>query len=201
MQRITTCTSAYLLGLALLTASQAHNLEAEIAVDNIQFTVRAFFEDGTPARSASAEVIAPDGQVLAEGVTDSEGRFTFSDELKGKIEVAVEDNTGHREVFPLSPAAIALAIKGEATELEHTHGEGGHHHSGDTEGDHDHGEEETDHLHGDDPISEAAPEKGLVLTQDARGGQTNRVISGLGYVLGITGILFYFLGYKQKAGA
>ena len=68
----------------------AHNLEAQIEVEGIDFVVQAFFEDGTEARDATAEVIAPDGSVLSAGKTDSQGRFKFSNDLKEKVEVTVE---------------------------------------------------------------------------------------------------------------
>ena len=195
MQFTRNLTIAILLGLALLNSAMAHNLEAQIEVEGIDFVVQAFFEDGTEARDATAEVIALDGSVLSAGKTDSQGRFKFSNDLKEKVEVTVEDDSGHREVFPLSPAAIALAIKGEAAELEHTHGEGDHDHVHEHAGDDDHDHVDGDHDHGTDT------EDRIVLNKEIGSSRINRIISGLGYVLGVTGILFYILGFKRKAGA
>ncbi len=197
MPYIHTAAICLILGLLPPIASQAHNLEAEVSVKEIGFTVRAFFEDGTPTRNATAEVIASDGDVLAAGKTDDRGEFSFSNDLKEKIEVVVEDDTGHRETFPLSPAAIALAIKGEATKMEHSHGEGEHDHTHDHDenGEHSH---EGDHTHDSDATDQGDE---IILRNETAGNKSSRVISGLGYVLGITGILFYFLGMKQKAGA
>jgi len=203
MQLTQITTLGIVLGIALLNPAFGHNLEAEIEVESIQFKVRAFFEDGTPTGNAATEIIASDGNVLTSGKTDEKGEFVFSHDLKEKIEVTVEDDTGHREVFPLSAAAIALAIKGEAAELEHTHGEGDHDHDhehGD-DGGHDHGDEEGEHSHDDEDPSDPGETGGIVLAKEGSGSQTQKIISGLGYVLGITGILFYLLGMKQKAGA
>lgn len=185
---------AFLVGLTFLSPAFAHDLEAEVQVLEVQFQVHAHFEDGASVGNATAEVKNAAGETVTVGRTDENGIFTFSNPLKDRLEIVVEDDTGHRETFPLSPSAIALAIKGEAAELEHTHGEGGHSHDG--EDDHDHHHDEAEHTH-DDEASE--PESGLTLTKPDQGSRSGKVVSGLGYVLGITGILFYFLGLKQKS--
>lgn len=186
---------AFLVGLSLLNPASAHNLDAEVQVLEVRFQVHAHFEDGTSVGNATAEVKNTAGETVTVGRTDDQGIFTFSNPLRDRLEIVVEDDTGHRETFPLSPAAIALAIKGEAAKLEHTHGEGGHSHDG--EDDHDHHHEEAEHTH-DDPES-TDTESGLTLTKPDQGSRSGKVISGLGYVLGITGILFYLLGLRQRS--
>lgn len=185
---------AFLIGLSVLSPTFAHNLEAEVQVLEVRFQVHAHFENGASVANATAEVKNSAGETLTAGRTDENGIFTFSNPLKDRLEIVVVDDTGHRETFPLSPAAIALAMKGEAAELEHTHGEGGHSHDGGD--DHDHDQDEAEHTHDDEP---SEPESGLTLSKPDQGSRSGKVVSGLGYVLGITGILFYFLGLRQKS--
>jgi len=175
--------------LTISGSSFAHGLVTEVSLEEIQFKVGAVFADGTSVADATVEVKNDAGEILATGKTDSNGQYVFEDRFDSALEIVVEDLTGHRETFPLSPAAVAMVVKGKATPLEHAHGDGEHNH--------DHspsdGSEETDDHSSKSPKT--------ILSSEASGRKGSEIISGLGYVLGITGILFYWLGMRQKTAA
>ncbi|HOO54875.1 MAG TPA: hypothetical protein PLY09_01190 [Methanothrix sp.] len=92
------------LVLALLFSagtSSAHRMLIGYQIKEVQ--LNTIYDDGTPAQEAEIEVYK-DGELYAEGVTDSTGSFTFEPKSGDKIEdmTFVSYSVGHRAELSLS---------------------------------------------------------------------------------------------------
>src|SRR5438067_1194458 len=69
---------------------------AEIKVRGDRVEVEAFYDDDTPARNARVTVTDAAGNKIAEGLTDAQGRWSFSKPATGTITVIADAGAGHR---------------------------------------------------------------------------------------------------------
>jgi hypothetical protein len=82
--------------LATGRRAAAHALGAECKLVGDRVEVEAFYDDDTPAREARVSVRDGHKQAIAEGRTDSQGRWSFARPAAGTYEVVVEAGGGHR---------------------------------------------------------------------------------------------------------
>jgi hypothetical protein len=73
----------------------AHALGAECRLRGNQVEVEAFFDDDTPAQDAKVTVTDAQQQVIAQGRTDGQGRWSFPAPQPGDYLVLVEAGAGH----------------------------------------------------------------------------------------------------------
>ncbi len=94
------------LGLLLLPLvhqpALAHGLSASCRPRGDQVEVEAYFTDNTPAAEAKVQVKDSNGEVIAEGVTDSHGRWSFPKPSPGRYLVTVDAGAGHYEELHLT---------------------------------------------------------------------------------------------------
>jgi cobalt/nickel transport system permease protein len=108
--------------LALLlfggTAS-AHGLEANYSVDPAarRVALTVFYETGDAPREGKVKVTAG-AETIAEGETDSEGRFVFSYERVEPLLVSVRSEGGHSSRFSIS----AAELEGASPQADHRAG-------------------------------------------------------------------------------
>jgi nickel transport protein len=102
---------AFALALLLLLLSagigSAHRMLIGYQVKEVQ--LNAIYDDGTPAVGVDMEVYK-DGEIYAEGVTDSAGAFTFEPKRGDRVEdmTVVSSSVGHRaELSFASPGGPA----------------------------------------------------------------------------------------------
>ena len=90
------------LAAALLAPGRAaaHDLKAEVNADADPVRVVAGFDDDTPAEGAKVTVTDAAGAVVAAGVTDERGVWTFPRPGPGTYRVVVE-GVGHRDAVTL----------------------------------------------------------------------------------------------------
>ncbi len=74
----------------------AHGLGVDWKLRDNQVEVEAFYDDDTPAIKAKVQVVGIDDKVVASGVTDTEGKWTFAAPSSGKYEIRVDAGAGHR---------------------------------------------------------------------------------------------------------
>lgn len=88
------------LALALLVIlpqqalAHALGISCQIVAERVE--VEVYFDDNTPASEAAIRVLDANGQVVAEGRTDSQGRWSFSIAATGKYHVEANAGAGHR---------------------------------------------------------------------------------------------------------
>jgi nickel transport protein len=116
---------ALFVALVLADRASAHALGAECKLVGDRVEVEAYYDDDTPARDARVSVRDTGKQVVAEGRTDSEGRWSFARPAAGSYEVVVDAGAGHRVEVKLTvpgaaPAAVPQTISTGPTREEFT---------------------------------------------------------------------------------
>ncbi len=103
------------LALVLLLSagtSSAHRMLIGYQIKEIQ--LNSIYDDGTPAQGAEIEVYK-DGELYAEGVTDSTGSFIFESKKGDRIEdlTFVSSSVGHRAELSLDQDGEGDVASGE----------------------------------------------------------------------------------------
>jgi hypothetical protein len=74
----------------------AHALGVDCTLRGAEVEVEAFYDDDAPAQMAKVQVVNALDEIIASGVTDAKGRWTFAAPPPGKYEVRVDAGAGHR---------------------------------------------------------------------------------------------------------
>jgi len=194
------------LNLTIASPAAAHKASVFAAVQGKVIAGEAYFRDGTPLRSAEVTVFDPAGTKLGETKTDAQGKFSFEPRRRCDHRLVVDGGEGHAAQYtvraeelpsslpdggaapgpssqspPLAPAnAPAAAPPAGAAPRPATQ----------------------DDLHGE---LEAIEKQLVELRRDlaARDDSTRwrDVLGGIGYILGLMGVAFYFLGVRRKAAS
>lgn len=201
-------TLAAVVAIALVPATaHAHKLSVYAEVRGTTIHGEAYFAGQVPAQDAAVEAFAPDGRKLAETKTDAEGRFTIEARHRCAHRLVVNAGSGHGGQYTLpaedlpeslppldasagtsppkapaeKPAAPsegrpprrvpALAPAAEPQILK-------------------------------DLVEEAVERRVAPLERRLREYEdrvrVSDVLGGIGYIVGVTGILFYALGVRKK---
>src|SRR5262245_21669573 len=83
-----------LLALFFTAVVHAHALGARWRIDRDRVVVEAYFSTKEPAQDAAVKVREGE-KVIAEGRTDSQGRWSFPVPLAGRYEIVVDAGLGH----------------------------------------------------------------------------------------------------------
>lgn len=97
MQRLLTpLVLAVLLAGMLPAGVFAHAVGVDCTLGLGKVEVEVFYDDDSPAAKAKVVVVNANEEVVAQGVTDQHGRWTFRKPAAGKYEVRVDAGAGHR---------------------------------------------------------------------------------------------------------
>ena len=183
----------------------AHKLNVWAEVDGTTIRGEAYFRGGSPAQEAKVEALAPDGTTLAETTTDAEGKFSLEARYRCDHRLVVNAGAGHGGEYKVG----ADELPGELPAHD-----GGERPAGPKPSPEVKTATETQPL-----PSEAAPRapgearlKKLIeaavrdqvrplerkLAEYQEKIRLSDVLGGIGYILGITGLLFFFLGARRK---
>jgi nickel transport protein len=214
------CVGRSLVGLALVAASAApaaaHKLILFASVEGATIHGKAYFQGGAPARGLAVTAFDPQGAELAQTTTDDRGEFTMEAQFGCNHRLVVETPDGHGAEFPLKAEQLPADLPpppDEAAGSARPGGEHSHSHPGHS---HPHGE----HSHSHPPPREPATSKSagagpsdelralradVAALQEQLTRYENRmrlrdILGGIGYILGLAGIAFYFLGVRRKDG-
>ena len=92
----------------------AHALGAECRLRDNKVEVEAFFDDDTPAQDAKVTVTDAQKQVIAQGRTDEQGRWSFPAPPPGDYLVLVEAGAGHsakvKMTVPTTPGGDEVSV-------------------------------------------------------------------------------------------
>jgi len=188
------------------TPASGHKLTIFATVQGNTVEGEVYFHDGTPARNAAVTVFDPGGEVLGKASTDQDGKFTFELRFRCDHKLIADAGLGHQAEYTV-----------EADELPRDLPAGG---SGDSVGEADPVSPAThDHQHGHQHNHEHGPakppdEENLTAEIQALAQQVNAlrkdldkwkgrlrlqdIVGGIGYILGIMGLVSYFLGARRK---
>jgi nickel transport protein len=179
--------------LALPVTAHAHRIGVFASVSDGRISGEVYFPSGGAAAGVKVVARAPDGRVLGEAVSDADGRWQMPVRFRCDHELAADAGEGHRATYlvpasdlpanlPALPGAGGPAAPPPAAppELEAAAS----------------------------PDIEAAVERAVArqvepLRRDLARYQdsvrVHDVLGGIGYVLGLMGLAFYFLGARRRA--
>lgn len=152
----------------------AHRVDVFPYWEGEEVKVEAFFPDGSPVKGGKVKVFDGEGRLLAEGLTDEEGLWSFVPQAKGPFKVVLEASMGHRAEASLeakkrggAPEAVASGVDPQALKAL---------------------------------VKEAVREEVLPLLRELereRVRPTLRdVVGGIGWILGIVGVWMMLRGRK-----
>ncbi len=111
--------TALALALFLFGAGEvrAHRLDAQafFLPDQKKVRIESWFDSGQIAHGAKVQVFREDGQLLAEGIMDQEGRFVFSITTAEPLHIVVNAGGGHRKELDITAADLQGPAPREGT--------------------------------------------------------------------------------------
>jgi nickel transport protein len=200
---------APLVGLALAVAGAlfpapalAHKLNLFVNAEGKTIHGEAYFRGHLPARGAKVVARAPGGQPLGETTTDDQGQFTLTAAYRCDYKLAVDAGDGHGAEFTLPadqlppdlpPLGLPAAADQKAAPAAVASGAAA-------------GEEPNSQCPTRSPAAPGAGDSvNHELVELRREFQDFRqevrwhdVLGGIGYIVGVAGIAFYFLGVRRK---
>ncbi len=175
-----------LLSLFATAVVHAHKVNLFTYVEADTVFVEGYFSDGGKAQNSAVTVHAESGDLLLDGVTDSEGQFSFVLPQQRSIMVVLNAGMGHRAEQSL--ALVESEGEGESAELVPIL------QSATTAA--------TDLQQLKPLIKQAVAEaiKPLVreLSEYKNHASMSEIIGGIGYIFGVLGLLAYFQARKEK---
>lgn len=179
----------------------AHTITVFAFVEGKTVTVEGYYGDGRNAGNAKVEVFGPKGEKLLDGVTDREGTYSFTVKAPDDLEIFVTDSAGHQNSFLLN--------KENFQDHHYEPGEPAHEVSGDmAPGPGRQGREAPlrsnvsyEMLEGvlDRKIQPIIQELGAMRKIMERPSPGD-VAGGVGYIVGLAGLIFFLLGKKRRNG-
>ena len=183
-----------IFAFCIITNAYAHRVNIYAYAENGMVHSKSYFSDGKKCKNCVLEVFdKKSGTKLLEGKTDEEGRFSFKIPKATSLKLALRDGKGHRAEFTLSEDEVR-----EAMGVKQPHGPSSVKAPPKLEGDISISEIEA--------IVEGALDKRLQpmmrmlveLEKEARKPGITEIIGGIGYIIGILGIIAYFKAKKIR---
>ena len=87
---------AFVLPALFPAVAFAHAVGVDCTLRLGKIEVEAFYDDDSAAVKAKVEIVNANDEIVAHGVTDHLGRWTFRKPAPGKYEVRVDAGAGHR---------------------------------------------------------------------------------------------------------
>jgi hypothetical protein len=75
----------------------AHAVGVSCTIRGDKVEVEAYYDDDAPAIKAKVQVLNAKDEIIATGVTDEKGRWSFATPGRGQYEVRLDAGAGHRK--------------------------------------------------------------------------------------------------------
>ena len=98
--------------LLMGTPALAHKLSLFAGATGAEIDGKAYFKGGQGARGIAIRILGPDGTVLGETETDSEGRFRFTTTQRVDHLITAEVGDGHRAEFTVRASELPESLPG-----------------------------------------------------------------------------------------
>jgi len=185
------------------STAQAHKVNLFAYVEGDTVITESYFSDGRKCRDSTIEVFDKHGKKLAEGKSDEEGRFSFRPPIRTDLVIRLTASMGHQAEYvvpasdlsdkiPAGPAAEAVSAKGPARSPDEA--------SDSLES------LPVQHQASTEDIEQAV-EKALsrqlapirrALEESRRERRFSDVVGGIGYIVGLMGLILYFRNRQRR---
>ncbi len=108
--------AAVLLAVAP-TSVFAHAVGVDCTLKAGKVEVEAFYDDDSPAQQAKVQVVNAQDEIIASGVTDAKGKWTFAAPPPGAYEVRLDAGAGHRAKRTIHVPAVESIDKPPAVKI------------------------------------------------------------------------------------
>lgn len=174
---------------SITTPAFAHKVNIFAYAEGGTVYTESYFPDGRKVREGLVEVYDSRGEKLLEGRTDQDGLFGFKSLGNGDLKIVITASMGHKNSYLLSSAEPAPAP--DQPSVPETISERS-----------EPAEVSLDRLK--KVIDLSLDEKLKPIMRQLAAAREEEisfpeVIGGIGYIVGLTGILFYFLGKKKQS--
>ena len=169
----------------------AHKVNIFAYVEGNTVYTESYFSDGTKVKGGTVEVYDHQGNKLLKGQTDEKGQFNFKPPQSDDLKIIILASLGHRNSYTLSAEELVGQVEGEKPK-----------------------EPESEKL----KIKEAAqvdldqikriidgsldeklrPLRRQLTKLQQKEISFTEVVGGIGYIFGLTGIIFYFISRKRS---
>jgi len=160
----------------------AHRVDVFPYIENGKIVVEGYFSDGTPARNSKVEIYNEKGGKIAEGETNKEGICSFPiPENNQRLKIVLIASMGHRaETIFTFGKEIKKSVQGVKKEEEKEKKS----------------ITEVNAIEVEKSVEEAIKPLIKMMEEERRRIRISDVIGGIGYILGIFGLIA--LLYKRK---
>jgi len=166
-----------LVGLVLLpTSALAHGVTVIAHAHGDSIHGEADYQGNIPVKNAKVTAFDPAGQEIGQTTTDEQGRFTLKARFRCDHRLLIDTGDGHGTEYTVPAAQLPknLPTRGDAPAADHDSGD----------------QLEVLH-HKIDALQEQ-------LDRHEQKVRLRDVLGGIGYILGLAGAAFYFLGGRRK---
>lgn len=198
-------TIAMLLGLTLVTRpALAHKVNVFACVEGNTIVGEAYIRGGSPVQGARVIALDPSGKELAATTTDEEGRFAFELTARCDYRLIVDAGEGHVAEYTVWADELSGGSPAHAADPVETTDQPTAQQARQPQP--DTSEEDPSNLvPADESLREqidAVDRQIKALRRDLHEYRNQRqwqdVLGAVGYILGIMGLAFYFLGVRRK---
>ena len=183
----------------------AHKVNVFAYVEGGEVITESYFNDGRKCRDSTIEVFDTQGNKLAEGKTDAEGRFSFRPSIRTDLLIRLTASMGHQAEYtvPAADLPASLPAKTEAGE-------------GIAEEPHEHKHPESTTIMPEDSSAEKALSPTDIeqvvdravarqlapirraMEESRKQRRISDVIGGIGYIVGLMGLVMYFRSKRKR---
>jgi nickel transport protein len=166
----------------------AHKLNVFAWVEGRKIIGEAYFRGRAPLVGGAVTVFGPGDEKLGQTTTDAAGRFQFEPKLRGDHRLLVDTGDGHSESFTVTgaelPADLPAAPSGKQTTAPPS-------------------VVSSPPIATDSSATSGAQAQIALLRAELQEFRheirVRDVLGGLGYIVGLMGVAFYFLGVRRHA--
>jgi nickel transport protein len=203
--------SGFLLGILLLlpNVANAHKLNVFASVEGNTIHGKAYFRGGSPVMNAAVHALDPAGREIAQTKTDDQGHFTFEAQYHCDYRLLVDTGDGHGGEFTVEAASLSdqlpQRIEGDLqTALTQKNAA----QTNAAEGNPAPKQVTQIHVSAQDAKETASQLHALraeitrleeQLTTYEERTRWSDILGGIGYIVGISGAAYYYLGSRRKS--
>jgi nickel transport protein len=181
---------------ALAGTAHAHKLKIFAMGEGKAISGYVYFPGGGRAQGLTVKALGPDGATLGEATTNAKGEFTIPVKFRCDYELVTQTADGHRATFPVKAADLAddLPPLGSAAPTPTTRQEAAP-------------KAPSTSVAPSDAKLTALVEKAVrdavrplreQIEQYEEKRRLHDILGGIGYILGLGGLAFYFLGVRRR---
>jgi len=199
--RITLPVLIALLLLLCQVPALAHKVNVFATVEGRMIRGQVYFRGGGAAQNAKVQAFDPTGEKLGETATDPEGNFNLEARRRCDYRLVADAGEGHAGEYTIEASELpedlpagsstATAASGQQPALPATPSVASAPAAA------------ADDARLKETIETAVAKQVGLLRRDLERYQAQQtfrdILGGIGYIVGITGVLFYFLGVRKKA--